>query len=252
MGSLADFILVRLGDSAGTMLAMLVFLPAALLAFWVMSTLKVRGAVRRRAAGMIDDSAAEGGGSRSLRHSSVKAAQRMLEYTAKHYGSTDNNKDLKLLRRRMVLAGIYDQRAVGIFFAARTALAVGLTAAAFFAVPMFLNLSGSTFWLVVGLGGLAGYMGPTFYLNRRIASRREEHRAGFRIFWIFSSSAPIRDSAWKPRLRASAGSLPIPIPRWAPISISRPWKSAPAAPRRKRSSIWGTASDLRKPAPSRP
>jgi tight adherence protein C len=182
MGSLADFILGRLGDSAGTMLAMLVFLPAALLAFWVMSTLKVRGAVRRRAAGMIEDTAAAGGGSRSLRHSSVKAAQRMLEYTAKHYGSADNNKDMKLLRRRMVLAGIYDHRAVGIFFVARTALAVGLAAAAFFAVPMFISVSGSTFWLLVGAAGLAGYMAPSFYLNRRIASRREEHRAGFPDF----------------------------------------------------------------------
>jgi tight adherence protein C len=182
MDGLANIILDRFGDSAGMMLALLIFLPAALIAFWTMSTVQVRGAVKRRAAGLMEDGGAGSGpGSRSLRHSSAKAAHRMLEYTAKHYGSA-NDKDMKLLRRRLVLAGIYDHRAVGIFFIARTALALGLAAAMFFGVPLFLGHSGSSFWLLVGLGGIAGYMGPSFYLSRRIAKRRDEHRAGFPDF----------------------------------------------------------------------
>jgi tight adherence protein C len=182
MDGLANIILDRFGDSAGMMLALLIFLPAALIAFWTMSTVQVRGAVKRRAAGLMEDGGAgSGAGSRSLRHSSAKAAHRMLEYTAKHYGSA-NDKDMKLLRRRLVLAGIYDHRAVGIFFIARTALALGLAAAMFFGVPLFLGQSGSSFWLLVGLGGIAGYMGPSFYLSRRIAKRRDEHRAGFPDF----------------------------------------------------------------------
>ncbi|HEY0568714.1 MAG TPA: type II secretion system F family protein [Xanthobacteraceae bacterium] len=182
MENLSDIMLSRFGDSAGTMLAILVFLPAALIAFWAMSTMHVRGAVKRRAAGIADDSAARPrAGSRSLRHSSLKAAQRMLEYTAKHY-TTSDNQDMKLLRRRLMLAGIYDTRAVGIFFLARTALAVGLAAAAFFGLPMLSAEQGSSFWLSVGLAGLAGYMAPSFYLSRRSSGRRDEHRAGFPDF----------------------------------------------------------------------
>jgi tight adherence protein C len=182
MTNLADMVLGRFGDSAGMMLAVLIFLPTALFSFWTMSIMRVRGAIKRRAAGIMEDSVARSGtGSRSLRHSSVKAAQRMLEYTAKHYTSA-NNKDMKLLRRRLVLAGIYDQRAVGIFFIARTALALGLAAAALFGMPMLTNANGTSFWLVLGIAGLAGYMGPSFYLSRRIARRRDEHRAGFPDF----------------------------------------------------------------------
>ena len=39
---------------------------------------------------------------------------------------------MKVLRRRLIQAGIYDPRAVGYFFLARTALAVGLAVATFF------------------------------------------------------------------------------------------------------------------------
>jgi tight adherence protein C len=182
MNNLADIILGRFGDSAGMMLALLVFLPAALISFWTMSVVRVRGAIKRRAAGIMDESVARSGtGSRSLRHSGAKAAQRMLEYTAKHYTSA-NNKDMKLLRRRLVLAGIYDARAVGIFFIARIGLALGLAAAVFFGVPILTDEKASWFWLVFGFAGLAGYMGPSFYLSRRIAKRRDEHRAGFPDF----------------------------------------------------------------------
>jgi tight adherence protein C len=81
-----------------------------------------------------------------------------------------------------VLAGIYDQRAVGIFFVARTALAVGLAAAVFFGLPILADDKGSSFWLIVGFGAMAGYIGPSIYLSRRIAKRRDEHRAGFPDF----------------------------------------------------------------------
>ena len=55
------------------------------------------------------DEGASGGG-RSLRNSGVKAAQQLIDYATKHYSSTDS-KDVKLLRRRLIQAGIYDPRA---------------------------------------------------------------------------------------------------------------------------------------------
>jgi tight adherence protein C len=78
-----------------------------------------------------------------------------------------------------VLAGIYDTRAVAFFFVARTALAVGLAVVAMALAP---GQGGSMYWMIVGVAGVAGYVGPSVYLDRRIARRREEHRAGFPDF----------------------------------------------------------------------
>jgi tight adherence protein C len=109
--------------------------------------------------------------------------QRLLDYTTKHYGATEKDKgEMKVLRRRMIQAGIFDERAVAYFFVARTVLAVGLAIAAFFFVPVFVELTGSVFWLTVILGGIIGYVGPSMYIDRRIATRRNEHRSGFPDF----------------------------------------------------------------------
>lgn len=165
------------------MLALLVFLAAATLTFTVMAGVRLRGQVKRRAAAIngltVQEKQAEGG--RSLRGSSIKAARQLLDYTTKHY-STGDNKDMKVLRRRLMQAGIYDARGVAYFFLARTGLAVGLAIAAFFLAPALASTGGSTFWMMVGgLGGL-GYIAPSFYLDRRIKSRKAEHQAGFPDF----------------------------------------------------------------------
>ena len=100
-----------LNDGSTTMVGVLVFLAAATLAFSIMVVMRVQGSVKRRTAtiGRVDDSG-RSGGNRSLRHSSLKAAQRVLEYTTKHYssGSTD---EIKVLRRRMIQAGAAMKRA---------------------------------------------------------------------------------------------------------------------------------------------
>jgi tight adherence protein C len=141
-----------------------------------------RGAVRRRAAG-INQNSGEGPGhdQTSLRRSSLKAVQRVLDYTSKHYSSGDKT-DAKVLRRRLIQAGIYDTRAVGFFFVARTGLALGLAGAAFVVAPMVLEQSKSVLWMCVMAAGLMGYLAPGIYLDRRIALRRDEHRSGFPDF----------------------------------------------------------------------
>jgi tight adherence protein C len=177
MGAL-EILIGTFGDSAAMMLSLLVFLAAATLAFSIMAVLRVRGAVKRRAAGITEGFGASTG-SAALRNSGVKAAQRLIDYTTRHYSSADS-KDMKVLRRRLVLAGIYDPRAVGYFFLARTAMAIGLGLAVFFFAP--LQEGSSVYWLLVGLGGIVGYLAPSLYVDRRIAQRRIEHRAGFPDF----------------------------------------------------------------------
>jgi tight adherence protein C len=89
---------------------------------------------------------------------------------------------MKILRRRMIQAGIFDARAVAYFFVARTALAVGVAAAVFILMPLIVSLAASMFWLTVIVGGIVGYVGPSMYIDRRSAQRRNEHRAGFPDF----------------------------------------------------------------------
>jgi tight adherence protein C len=168
------------GDSATTMLSVLIFLATGTLAFAVMIGVRAREAVRRRAARVnIDDDAP--GNRRSLRYSGLRAAQKLIDYTTKHYSSADKN-DVKLLRRRLMQAGIYSPHGPAYFFIARGAFAVGLAVATFFVMPMF-GLAGKTaFWLFVMSGGLLGYLLPSFFLDNRIKAKRREHQLGFPDF----------------------------------------------------------------------
>src|SRR5665647_2943265 len=168
-------------DNASVLMALLVFLATGITAFTAMAFIRVRGAVKRRTTRMVDNGARSGKPGRSLRHSSLKAATQLVEYTTKHYSAT-NDGNLKVLRRRLIQAGIYDTRGVAYFFMARTALAVGLAFAVFLMVPMLAPQSNSFFWLMVIVGGIAGYVGPSMYIDRRIAARKVEHRSGFPDF----------------------------------------------------------------------
>ncbi len=184
MASVFDLFVGIFGDSSATMLGVLVFLAAAMLAFAVMAGARVRGAVKRRAAGIAnhaDHRERAEHGPRSLRYSSIEAARKLLEYTTKHYTAADDG-NMKILRRRLIQAGIYDARGVAYFFLARTASAVGLAAGLFFFAPLIKAMAGSVLWLVVGAGGIAGYVGPSVYIDRRIKSRKQEHQAGFPDF----------------------------------------------------------------------
>jgi tight adherence protein C len=179
---LADILAGVFDDGSTMTLALMVFLATTVLTFGVMLALRARGAVKRRTAGIAEDMG-DTNGQRALRSSSLKAVQHLLDYTTKHYGATDKDKgDMKVLRRRMVQAGIFDSRAVAYFFVARTVLAVGIAFAVFIFLPMVVTLKSTMFWLVVVAGGIAGYVGPSMYLDRRIAKRRNEHRSGFPDF----------------------------------------------------------------------
>jgi tight adherence protein C len=167
------------GDSASTMVTLMVFLATAVLSFAVMAMVRVHGAVKRRTAGINAKLAAHadfsGGTQRATR---FKAADKIIDYAQKHYGASDT-KDMKVLRRRLMLAGVYDPRGVAFFFVTRTALAIGLAVAAMIFGP---GQGSSMYWMIVGAAGVFGYVAPSIYLDRRIARRRDEHRSGFPDF----------------------------------------------------------------------
>src|SRR5262249_50412932 len=124
MDAFYDILFEAFGDGSLKMLALIVFVATTALAFGVMVLVHSRGAVKRRAAGINRNSGELGESQNSLRRSSLKAIQRVLDYTSKHYEAGDKG-DGKVLHRRMVQAGIYNPQAVAVVFSGRPAPAGG-------------------------------------------------------------------------------------------------------------------------------
>src|SRR6266481_2415279 len=164
------------GGHVNVVLLALVFIPTATVSFFLMRTVRAQGSVKRRASGITSDMLMSSGDGRSLRHTSLRAAQRLIDRTTKHYSSFDD-KSMKMLRQRLIQAGIFDARAVGFFFLTRAVLAIGLATLAFIALPLLAQASLQ--WPFTGVAGLFGYLAPSMVLDRIVAARRTEYRAGF-------------------------------------------------------------------------
>ena len=153
------------------------FLATGIMAFVLMMSVRARHAVRRRAAAL--GSGVDATNGRTKHYAGL--AQQVADYATGHYASVDA-KDMKVLRSRLVQAGIYDPHALAYFFMARTGIAASLAVILFFVLPPLGVRSISSFWLFVVAGGLCGYLLPALYLDRRVAARRAEHQAGFPDF----------------------------------------------------------------------
>jgi tight adherence protein C len=142
----------------------------------------VRGAVKRRAAGVAADGGGEwSGDKRSLRYASRQAAQKLIDYTTRHYSSGDDG-DKRQLRQRLLQAGFLDPRAVAFFFIGRLLAAIVFAGLGYLFAPMLWSGPDGTVWMIAWVGGLLGYFAPNIYINRRITTRQTEHRTGFPDF----------------------------------------------------------------------
>src|SRR5258707_1585303 len=122
------------GGHVNVVLLALVFIPTATVSFFLMRTVRAHGSVKRRASGISSDMLISSGDGRSLRHTSLRAAQRLIDRTTKHYSAFDD-KTMKMLRRRLGQAGLFEPRAVGFFFLARGILAGTMAGVAFVMLP---------------------------------------------------------------------------------------------------------------------
>jgi tight adherence protein C len=185
MDSIYSALAPLVGSNPVTLVSALIFFATAALALGIMSVVKNRSELKRRASAIAVDvpgRANAANDKRSLRFVSISAAQKLIEYTSKHYASADDA-NLKVLRRRLIEAGLLDPRAPAFFFIARTTLAIIFAATAMPVVPMLLTeLTPTWFWMCVLCAGMMGYMAPSLYLDRRIKRRQVEHRAGFPDF----------------------------------------------------------------------
>jgi len=112
----------------------------------------------------------------------MRLLQQLVERAARKVLPSDEN-NLKLLRQDLIRAGLFDSRAVGIYFLARLVLALAFCVTAFFAAPgAFPERADSFHWLVTGVAAFVGYYVPSIWLRRRIARRVGEHRDGFPDF----------------------------------------------------------------------
>lgn len=173
------------GGNPATTLSALIFLAATAFSLGIMSVIRNRAELKRRASAInieIPGRPNDALDKRSLRFASINAARKLIDYTSKHYAAEDGA-SLKVLRRKLIEAGILDPKGPAYFFIARTALAILFAVAAMPVVPLFLpELTPSWFWMCVLAAGMMGYMGPSLYLDRRIKGRQQEHRAGFPDF----------------------------------------------------------------------
>jgi len=181
MDALFDYLESSVGDGQTTLVfAGAIFLAVTLAAFGIMAFLQTRGAFKRRTAGMATDFAVDSG-PRVNASAAGSMVNRLIEQTTKHYLSIDGE-NMKVLRKRMIHAAIFDPRAVGVFFLLRTVLAVAGGFAAAMLLPLLTTKFEQMFWLFAGIGGLVGYLAPSILLDRRIAAKRQEYRSGFPDF----------------------------------------------------------------------
>ena len=182
MDALSDFFNDLNPANSSILLELSIFFVIGAISFLILGLVQARTAVKERAARIVlDERERVQNSKRSLRYSSLKAVTQLIEYTTKHYSSTNDEK-MKVLRRRLIQAGIYDPRAVGYFFFVRLTLAVGLAVAVFLAHPLIALRSTTAFWLFVIVAAIVGYVSPSVYIDRRISARKLEHRAGFPDF----------------------------------------------------------------------
>lgn len=163
------------------LLELLVFLATGTLAFSAMAFARVRNAVKDRTARILDEGERVEQPYRSLRYSSLKAVTQLIDYTTKHY-SERSEQSTTIIRRRLLQAGIYEPSAVAWFFISRAALAIALSATVFIIYLHFAESKNGFMWFMVIAGGVAGYVGPSLYIDRRISARTVEHRSGFPDF----------------------------------------------------------------------
>jgi len=169
-------------DSTGLILAATIFIATATLVFGILAAIRLRGAVRKRTATIGREAVDVGDRNRgSLRHNGMRAVQKLIDRTTRHYSSLDES-NMRVLRNRLVQAGIFDPRAVGFFFLVRAVLAIGVGALMALMAPLMPEWFNTMFWLMVGLGGLVGYLVPSLMLDRIISRRRDEYRVGFPDF----------------------------------------------------------------------
>jgi tight adherence protein C len=156
------------------MLAIIVILTALTVALFALTILQLRpgrGAVvgrleQMQPAGQVHDTVA-----RRRRQAKSEQLMKVLQTLGQQVGS--GRKDATAIRLFLIQAGFSDPRAVSIYWASRVGLALVLPVVALFGLPL-LGVSSLKVLLAVVYFGVIGWIGPTFYVRRKLKARQKE------------------------------------------------------------------------------
>jgi tight adherence protein C len=156
------------------MLAIILILTALTVALFALTILQLRpggGAAigrleRMQSAGQVQDTVA-----RRRRQAKSERLLKVLQTLGQQVGS--GRKDTNAVRLFLIQAGFSDPRAVSIYWASRVSLAVGLPILALFGLPL-LGVSSAKVLLAVLYFGAMGWIGPSFFVRRRLKARQKE------------------------------------------------------------------------------
>ncbi len=119
---------------------------------------------------------------KALGHENAMSIAKTLSRVTRHFKASDG-KELNELRRKLRAAGYFDPQAVGIYYAARVILGIGLPLLMLIIIPVIASETSYTeTLLVVTVCAGLGFFLPKAFLDNRIGSAAKEHRNGFPDF----------------------------------------------------------------------
>ncbi|MGI9462548.1 MAG: type II secretion system F family protein [Aestuariivirgaceae bacterium] len=119
---------------------------------------------------------------KALGHENAKSIATTLSRVTQHFKATDG-KDLNELRRKLRAAGYFDPQAVGIYYALRIILGIGLPLSMLIIIPVIASdISYAETLLVITVCAGLGFFLPKAFLDNRIGSAAKQHRNGFPDF----------------------------------------------------------------------
>ncbi len=156
------------------MLAIILLLTGLTVALFALTLLQLRPG-RDTVVGRLDQmqSAGEAHDAIARRRRQAKSERllKVLQTLGQQVGS--GRKDTTAIRQFLIQAGFSDPRAASIYWASRVSLAVGLPIVAMFGLPM-LGVSSIRVVLAVLYFGAIGWIGPAFYVRRRLKARQKQ------------------------------------------------------------------------------
>ena len=153
------------------MLALIVILTALTVALVALSLFQLR-AGRDSIVGRLDQmqpaALQQDTAARRRRQMRSERLMGVLQALGQQVGSS--RKDGVAVRLFLLQAGFPDPRAVSIYWASRLGLAVGFPVLALFGLPL-VGLSSNQVFLAALYCGAMGWIGPTFFVRRRLKAR---------------------------------------------------------------------------------
>jgi tight adherence protein C len=180
MNNLLNLLGVGLGDAAPLAVLALIFFAVMLAVYGVSALWSSGSTVRRRMGGDASLLPTSGGRTESLSYIDEAAkASPLIAPIMRRLAPTDMTK-ISLLRRRLVCAGYYRPSAIGVYYAARVALAVVFIVLFAAAAPVLSTHLSDRFLPILGFAGAAlAFYFPDIWIAKRTRSLQRQFREGF-------------------------------------------------------------------------